>query len=480
MLSLARRLVSPLTFLSGAASSGRLHCSGRLPFLTGALALAGSLPSQGQPAAPPQPTLALVVGTIHPVAGPAITDGVILLAGERILQLGPRGRVAIPAGVAVQTYPGAHAYPGLVDAHAQICLPEGGSTEVDAGTNALAALDPTARNAGQSLAAGITTAHVTVAAAGRWLGQGALVQPRELGCLPLTPTTDGAVHMRLTTAAGLHPVARLKELADLGRPFEEATAHVKRVAKHKEALAQYEKDWAAYLEARKGKAAAKPAAAPAAAEGDAKPEDKAGEKPTEAKPAEAKRPTYPTAPTADPAKAALAAIADGKLRLRIEAERRDELRAALRLIAELKLDRATLLGASDALAIADELARAGVGVILTPTGLPVEVDGEPVAPHLAAELHKRGVPLAIASGDAERARALPLLAAACVGAGLDPDVAVRALTLTPAELLGIAQHVGSLEPGKRADILLTSAPLLQSDARVLRVLIAGQTVHQGR
>lgn len=461
MLSLARRLV---------------FCSA-LPTLL-ALVAPPMAAQQPQPAAP---TLAITVGTLHPVSGPAVSDGVILLAGDRIVAVGARGQVAIPPGVPVQNFPGAHAYPGLIDAHAQFGLPEGGLAEVDAGTKAGAALDPSARDIAASLAAGITTGHVTAAAAGRWLGQGALVQPRP-GSLPALPG-EGAVHMRLTAGAGTHPVARLKELADLSRPFEEAQAHVKALAKRKDALAQYDKDWAAYLEAKGkgGKPADKPADKPAEAkEGEAGEAKPAETKPGENKPAEAKRPTYPPPVAEDAAKLMLAAVADGKLRLRIEAERREEIRAALGLVRDLKLGQVTLLGASDAAAVANEIAVAGVGVILTPTGAPVELDGEPLDANLAGALHARGVKVAIASGDAKRAAALPLLAASCVGAGLDPQVAVRALTLTPAELLGIEREVGSLEVGKRADILLTSAPLLRSDARVLRVFAGGQTVYQGR
>ncbi len=72
------------------------------------------------------------------------------------------------------------------------------------------------------------------------------------------------------------------------------------------------------------------------------------------------------------------------------------------------------------------------------------------------------------------------LVAEAVGQGVPIGIAVRAVTLTPAEILGVGDRVGSLEPDKLADVLVTSHPLESSDARVLRVISAGRTVHEAR
>ena len=160
--------------------------------------------------------------------------------------------------------------------------------------------------------------------------------------------------------------------------------------------------------------------------------------------------------------------------------REDEIRAALALVDEQHIRQVALLGGAQAGGLAAELAQRGISVVLTPTGAALDVDGEPVPDSLAADLHRAGVPVVIASGDVERSRFLPLLAALCAGGGLPEDAAVRAITLTAAEVLGIADRTGSLDVGKRADILVTSAPLLSSEARVLRVLADGETVSQGR
>ena len=103
-------------------------------------------------------------------------------------------------------------------------------------------------------------------------------------------------------------------------------------------------------------------------------------------------------------------------------------------------------------------------------------DFDPTA--LPAKLQAAGVPFAIASGGARRASLLPMMAAAAVGKGLDRDAALRAVTLTPAEILGVAKDTGSLQAGKFADLMVCDRPLFASDSRVLFVLGKGRTEYE--
>ena len=64
--------------------------------------------------------------------------------------------------------------------------------------------------------------------------------------------------------------------------------------------------------------------------------------------------------------------------------------------------------------------------------------------------------------------------------GLGEAAARRAVTQTPAEILGIAADAGTLQEGKLADVGITSAPLFRSDSRILTVLSAGRTVFEAR
>ncbi len=65
-----------------------------------------------------------------------------------------------------------------------------------------------------------------------------------------------------------------------------------------------------------------------------------------------------------------------------------------------------------------------------------------------------------------------------VQAGLPRRLALAGLTTVPAKLLGLADQVGALEPGFRADLVIASGDLLEQDARILEVWIAGAPVHQ--
>ncbi|MBK8096316.1 MAG: amidohydrolase family protein [Planctomycetes bacterium] len=194
------------------------------------------------------------------------------------------------------------------------------------------------------------------------------------------------------------------------------------------------------------------------------------------------KPEFPKAPPRDPAKDALTRVLDGSLALRIEAIRADEIRAALAMARAKKLPLVILEQAYGAATVAAELATAGVSCVLTellPASLPREAD-ELDPTKLPAQLHARGVPFAIATGSARRASLLPLMAAAAIGQGLDAEAALRAVTLTPAELLGIAKDTGSLQAGKLADLIVTDKPLFASDSRVLRVLSAGATTWEAK
>ena len=97
------------------------------------------------------------------------------------------------------------------------------------------------------------------------------------------------------------------------------------------------------------------------------------------------------------------------------------------------------------------------------------------------KLNEAGIAFAIASGTARLSPLLPMMAdAAIIGRGLSPEAALRAITLTPAEILGIAEDTGSLARGKFADVVVTSGPLFQSDSRVLLVLAKGRTEYEAK
>ncbi|NIP57943.1 MAG: amidohydrolase family protein, partial [Gemmatimonadetes bacterium] len=91
----------------------------------------------------------------------------------------------------------------------------------------------------------------------------------------------------------------------------------------------------------------------------------------------------------------------------------------------------------------------------------------------AALLHRAGVGLAFSTDDASDVRNLPYHAAHSVAFGLPREEALRAVTLGPAEILGVDALTGSLDAGKRADLIVTDGDPLQYLTRVDRLWIGG-------
>ncbi len=142
------------------------------------------------------------------------------------------------------------------------------------------------------------------------------------------------------------------------------------------------------------------------------------------------RPKYPKQPKDNPALDELLRVLDGELPLRIEAHRKGEIRALLKLMAEHGLRNWTLLGATEALPMAEELRRAGVRVVLSPSKYDerrFELLDEHV-PHLAALLAKKGVEVALASADKNAGPELRLLAARAVAWGMPEHSALSAIS----------------------------------------------------
>lgn len=137
--------------------------------------------------------------------------------------------------------------------------------------------------------------------------------------------------------------------------------------------------------------------------------------------------------------------------------------------------RAFLVHADEAPKVADRLKNAGVSVAygpLTVADLEERLGGP-------ARLAKAGVRLAFVSdAPATSEEQLRLTAILAVRAGLDAETALRALTLSPAEMLGLQDRFGSLEEGREADLVVYSGHPLSPASDVEAVIVAGRIVHR--
>jgi imidazolonepropionase-like amidohydrolase len=179
-------------------------------------------------------------------------------------------------------------------------------------------------------------------------------------------------------------------------------------------------------------------------------------------------------PAGDPRLEALAPYARGEKPVIIQASRREEILEALQLADDLKI-KLILSGGLDAWKVVEEIKKRNVAVILGPVmALPYERTDPFDGPYAcAAKLHAAGVRFCIRSLGDSNTRNLPYQAAMAVAYGLPPEEALRAVTLYPAQILGVADELGLLRAGKRANLVVASGDLLQATTQIIGSFIDG-------
>ena len=188
---------------------------------------------------------------------------------------------------------------------------------------------------------------------------------------------------------------------------------------------------------------------------------------------------------------ALSAMLSGEMPARIEATAPSHLRSALRVAEEFDLP-LVIEGGTAAFTIRNELAAKKVPVVLGltsapyPTGgeVPDEADFPIIDERNAALLAEAGVTFAIASYSQDfgslagpyTGKHLLIEAAIAVGYGLSEADALKAITLWPAQILGLDSRIGSINPGKDADIVILDGPPFRTTARPSEVFVDGVSV----
>jgi len=163
----------------------------------------------------------------------------------------------------------------------------------------------------------------------------------------------------------------------------------------------------------------------------------------------------------------------------IHAHRVDDIMTAIRLAKEFDLD-LILIHATEGYKIADVLAQEGIPCVPGPVLISrSKYELRELSTKNAAILSKAGVKIAIQTDQMSAVRHIRLDAAVAVNEGMSDDEALRAITLTPAELLRVDERVGSIAVGKDADLVILSAhPFDVAHSRVERVLIEGEVIYE--
>jgi imidazolonepropionase-like amidohydrolase len=386
-------------------------------------------------AADPAAPLAVRGDVVHTMAGPPIRDGVVLIENGTVKQVGPAAEVAIPPGTRVLR--GAVVTPGLIDAHTVVGLTgflnqEQDQDQLDDGEpvqpelRAVDSYNPRERLVEWVRGFGITTIHTGHA-------PGALVSGQTMVVKTIGETVE---------QAAIVPAAMVAvTLGDAARPEDDA----KSPGTRSKAVAMLRGELV-----------------------------KAGEYVRKQDLADADK-----RPDRDLRKEVFAAVLAGKLPLLVTVNRATDIDAALRLAAEFKI-RIVLDSAAEAYLAIDRIKAAGVPVILHPTMRRAGMgETENIGFETAAKLRAAGVPLALQSGYegyVPKTRVALFEAAVAAANGLSTEEALATITVDAARILGVADRVGSLQPGRDADVAVFDGDPFEYTSHCTAVVIDGRVV----
>ena len=151
---------------------------------------------------------------------------------------------------------------------------------------------------------------------------------------------------------------------------------------------------------------------------------------------------------------ALQPVLTGSVPMLVSVHRKSDIVGLIALTDEYGV-RAIISGGAEAWMLADELAAADIPVLVHPSAnLPSNFDRLNANAEAPAILANAGVTIAFADEDTHNARNLTQSAGNATVVGMSWDAALRAITLSPAEIYGVAERVGSIEVGKQGDIVI--------------------------
>lgn len=388
-----------------------------------------------------QGTFALTNARIETVTHGTIERGTLLIQDDRIVALGPD--VAVPPGAEVIDCAGLTIYPGLIDSGTHLGLAEVGSVDetndyAEVGSitpqmQALTAVNPSSVLIPVTRVNGVTTV---------------LTEP-EGGLLP---GTAAVINLHgYTPAQMLVGDARAVKLAfpTSGRRGWWDRRSDEEVEKaYREALDQLDETWArAVLYARIDSA-------------------------YHAAPQPERRPAYV------PEMTALLPVVRGTRPLLVEVNRAGDIEAALDWVTEHEIPEVIFTGVAEGWRVADQIAAAGIPCLVGPVlaNPPRASDRYDRAYANAGLLHEAGVQVALRTGEAENVRNLPYHAGFAAAYGLGREEALRAVTINAAQIFGVADQIGSLEAGKKANLFVADGDPFETKTNIHHVFIDGYLI----
>lgn len=402
--------------------------------------------NQEVPGPPQTSPIVLHGGTVHPVSGPDLPGTDVVFEKGRITAIGVQ--LPLPEGAKVIDVTGKHVYPGLISANTVLGLVEISAVRSTLDITEAGVINP---NATAGIAINPDSELLPVARSNGVLT--ALSVPRtEKGLVAGTSTLinlDGWTAQSMTVAlrVGLHVL------------WPDMT--VDRSPNYPKTPEDQQKEMDARLrEVREVFASARAYAVRVGNNGETK---------------------GPGSAASDLRLAAMVPAVRGEMPVFVHAESLGQIEAAVAWGTEQKL-RLVIVGGQDAWRAASLLKERDVPVIIGPINtLPQRRwEGYDTPFRNPARLQAAGVRFCIASGgtdfDAMQERNLPYQAAQAVAHGLPAAEGLKSVTLYPAQILGVADRLGSIEVGKDANLIITDGDPLEISTQVETAFIAGRTV----
>ncbi|MDX1645882.1 MAG: amidohydrolase family protein [Longimicrobiales bacterium] len=403
-----------------------------------AVSLLGATALEAQvtiPAPPQTQPIAIRGATVHTVTDGVIENGTILFENGVISAVG--ADVSIPSGARTIDGAGKHVYPGLIDAYSEVGIAEIGAVDVSNDQRELGDFNPNARP------------NIAVNPESRHIGTS-----RTNGVLVTLTTPSGGLIPGLSSAMNMEGwtweemTLEAAAALNVSWPDPEPRRFFRFFGNDDEDQPEYEDQIRRLTE--EFEQARAYAGARDAGDLDAM----------------------------DPRYDAMVPAVRGEMPVIIDADGITQIQDAVVWGEGQGLD-IVIRGGRDAIHVADELASRDIPVILTSTMDAPDRAWEAYdeAYTRAARLHERGVRIAISGGSsAPYTNRLPYEAGVAQAFGLSEEEAIRAVTLNPARFLGIADRVGSLEPGKDATLLITTGNPLDYLTDVEQAYIQGREI----
>ncbi|GAB5521090.1 MAG: amidohydrolase family protein [Rhodothermales bacterium] len=382
-------------------------------------------------------TFALTNARIETVTNGTIERGTLIIENDRITAIGTD--VAVPSGAEVIDLNGQSIYPGMIDSGTRLGLSEVGSVDLTEDFNEIGDLTPhvkalTAVNPNSVLipvtrVSGVTTV-ITEPVAGLLPGQAALIN--------LHGYTPEQMYAGVSLMTMTFPATGRRAWWD-----QRSEADIEKAAK--EAMKKLNDTWeAAQFFARIDSAYT------------ANPDDNP-------------QPDYV------PSMQSMVPVVRGEMHLLITVNMAKDIQAALKWVEEQGIDNVILTGLAEGWRVADEIAASGIPCLVGPVlSVPTrQSDRFDKAYANAGLMHQAGVKVAIRTGEIENVRNLPFNAGFAAAYGLGKDEALRAVTIVPAEIFGVADDLGSLEVGKKATLFVSDGDPFETRTNINHVFIDG-------